>query len=200
MWDAVVGWLGDNYPLLLLLVVVAVAVWLLARFYYTRFKRTEDKVAGLPCSRHEDMFREVKDELMQIMMFLKIKNPKMLQVFSDKHSPRVLNKAGMMLYNDIGGDEFLRVNGEVLLGRLEAKRPKTALDVETGANEVLIDSLNDDMFNGIKNWVYESPARKVMIDGEETDYVVAMSDICFILSIPLRDMYLERHPELNVPS
>ena len=30
----------------------------------------------------------------------------------------------------------------------------------------------------------------------ERDYIVTMNDVCFVLSLPLRDMYLELHPEL----
>ena len=62
---------------------------------------------------------------------------------------------------------------------------------------VLYDHLDDDMFNGMKKWVYNSPSRKLMIDGKEQDYTVTMNDVCFVLSLPLRDMYLEKHPDLQ---
>lgn len=61
---------------------------------------------------------------------------------------------------------------------------------------VLYDHLDDDMFNDMKKWVYNSPSRKLMIDGKERDYTVTMNDVCFVLSLPLRDMYLELYPEL----
>ncbi len=34
-------------------------------------------------------------------------------------------------------------------------------------------------------------------DGEEFDYSVTMDDVCFIISIPLRDGYLEAHKEIK---
>ena len=33
-------------------------------------------------------------------------------------------------------------------------------------------------------------------EGNEKTYEVNLADICFILSIPLRDMYLKEHPEI----
>lgn len=79
----------------------------------------------------------------------------------------------------------------------QEKTPKTALDAEESALEVLFAHLDDDMFNGMKKWVYNSPSRKVEIDGEEKDYSVTINDVCFVLSLPLRDMYLELHPDLQ---
>lgn len=34
-------------------------------------------------------------------------------------------------------------------------------------------------------------------NGVERDYDLSLSDVCFVLSLPLRDMYLEAHPELQ---
>ena len=38
--------------------------------------------------------------------------------------------------------------------------------------------------------------RKQTIDGVEKEYVVTIDDVVFVLSIPLRDLYLKFHPEL----
>ena len=100
------------------------------------------------------------------------------------------------LFDDVSGSEFLDANREVLIACIDGKTPKTALDVEESALEVLYEHLDDDMFNGLKKWVYNSPSRKLVIEGVERDYTVTMNDVCFVLSLPLRDMYLELHPEL----
>ncbi|MBO6025627.1 MAG: hypothetical protein J6P73_00070 [Bacteroidales bacterium] len=52
------------------------------------------------------------------------------------------------------------------------------------------------MFNGLKRWVYNAPARKTVVDGVEKDYEVTLDDVFYILGIPLRDMYLEFHPDV----
>ena len=124
------------------------------------------------------------------------KYPTAAPVFSQKMSPRKLNEAGMKLLEDIGGAAFLSENKNVLVACIDERNPKTALDVEEAALLVLYDHLDDDMFNDMKKWVYNSPSRKLMIDGVERDYIVTMNDVCFVLSLPLRDMYLELHPEL----
>lgn len=124
---------------------------------------------------------------------MQIKNPKSAISFSTKASPRKLNAEGEKLFEDIKGREFLDTNADFLLNCIKDKTPKTPLDVETVAVEVLVENLNNDMFNDVKNWVYNSPMRKIEISGELQDYEVTMNDVCFVLSLPLRDMYLDKY-------
>ena len=142
------------------------------------------------------MFASIKEDLAVIRTYLTTKYPTAAPVFSQKMSPRSLNDAGKKLLEDIGGAAFLSENKNVLVACIDERKPKTALDVEEAALLVLYDHLDDDMFNGMKKWVYNSPSRKLMIDGKERDYTVTMNDVCFVLSLPLRDMYLELYPEL----
>lgn len=76
-------------------------------------------------------------------------------VFSKKESPRKPNEYGRMVFEACNGEVLFKVNIMLLLEEIEFRNPKTALDVEQYALEVL----------------------------------------CFILSLPLRDMYLEQYPE-----
>ena len=93
--------------------------------------------------------------------------------------------------------DFLDKNSDELLAAIAAKDPQTALDVENFAIEVLISQLDSDIFNELKQWVYNSPSFKIEIQGQEQEYTVSMNDVCFILSLPLRDMYLKTHPDLE---
>lgn len=204
MWSVVWEWLSANYPLLLGGFVIGGIVWCVARFYYTRFKKAEDavkeisnKIIQLPCPKHDESFSQILEELTVIRTFLITKNPKSATLFSQKMSPRVLNAAGLSLYNEISGEKFIQDNKVILFRWMEAKSPKTALDVETCANEVLIENLDNSIFDDMKLWVYNSPTRKLKIGDEERDYSITINDICFILSIPLRDMYLSEHPEVK---
>ena len=80
---------------------------------------------------------------------------------------------------------------------MEEKNPKTAFDVESTAHEVLILATNEEMFNKIKNKVYNYPYMDILKrDGEMVKYEVSLADVCFVLSLSLRDMYLKAHPEV----
>ncbi len=216
--NAIVNFLLEHWPwvtITAILVVLAVYVCIKAsKWYFGRFVPTEKKanvaesklsdlndlaktVGNLPCSKHDESFGKIMEAITEIRAFLMTKNPKTATMFAIKHSPLQLNEAGKELLEDIGGKAFLEENKDLLIASIEEKTPKTALDAEESALEVLFAHLDDDMFNGMKKWVYNSPSRKVEIDGEEKDYSVTINDVCFVLSLPLRDMYLELHPELQ---
>lgn len=164
---------------------------------YPRFVNTEEKVKELPCSKHDELFHDIREKLVAIQTYITTKDTDVADVFSKKHSPRELNETGEKLYADIKGEEFLDKNKDILIQGIDNKTPKTALDVEESALEVLFSLIDNDMFIGMKNWVYNSSTRKVIIDGVEKDYAITMNDVCFVLSLPLRNMYLDLHPELK---
>lgn len=204
MWGAISQWLLENIPTLFVIILVAIIVWLLAKVYYTRIKKAEDKlkvvakkVSKLPCAAHEDTYNKINDNLNLIIKYLKKQDSNAAFLFSLKESPRKLNDNGKLLFENCGGGEFLIQHKGELLDAIAAKEPKTALDVEEIANDVLIERLESDIFNDIKQWVYNSPYWTISVDGEDKKYAITMNDICFVLSLPLRDMYLEAHPDLE---
>ncbi len=194
MWSQVWEWIAENYPVLLVAAVVAVVVWLIAKFYYTRIVKMENAIKGLPCAAHEQINQKILDKLTTITTYLITKDSKASLIFSQKKSPRKLNAFGEKLFKDCGGQKFLDQNDEELLTAIAAKDPATALDVENLALEVLISRLDSGIFNELKQWVYNSPSLKIEVQGQEQEYAVTMNDICFVLSLPLRDMYLETYP------
>ena len=117
--------------------------------------------------------------------------------FSAKHSPRQLNGNGIELLNDCGGKEFLETNMDFFIGKMEKLQPKTALDVEDMALAVLQTHTNEDMFIPLKSWVYNAPSREIKNpNGSTRIQDVDLDDVIFVLSLPLRDKYLELHPEI----
>ena len=108
--------------------------------------------------------------------------------FALKNSPRKLTDLGQKIFNEVNGEEFLRDNKEILYKYIEEHKPLTRLDVEQLAHRALFMQTNTPIFNHIKDYVYEAPAYKDA-DGEMSELTIG--DICFILSIPLRDMYLK---------
>jgi len=202
--DAITSYLLERWPILLwgLIIIIATAflTYKVVKWYYTRYTKVEEKVKQidkLPCLKHEMILCEMKNDLAIIRAFIMAKYPSAAPVFSHKSSPRILNDAGEQLFDDIKGVEFLKDNGDFLIKCIDDKAPKTALDVEESALQVLYDNFDNDMFVDAKNWVYNSPSRRLMIDGVEKEYYITMNDVCFVLSLPLRNMYLEKHPELN---
>jgi hypothetical protein len=78
---------------------------------------------------------------------------------------------------------------------IDEEKPKTALDVEQCAMMVLMMYSDEDIFNGLKDWVYNSPAIKVEKEGKIEELIISLQDLFFIISLPLRDIYLQEHPK-----
>lgn len=159
-------------------------------------KNNKETLERLPCDRHDETIRELCYDLIGIKTFIGKKSKKKEFVWGRKHSPTELNENGEMLFKEIKGGEFLSLNRDFLIAKLSDKRPKTALDVENSAYTVLLENSGNDFFNGIKDWIYNRPAMKITYDNEPKDYIVTLDDVCYVFSLPLRNMYLELHPEL----
>ena len=161
-----------------------------------RLEARLDKLASTNDS-HDISIRKLQMEMLEVRTFIKTKFPTSQTVLSEKKSPAQLNEFGRKLFADMGGSDFLSKNGIYLLQKMEEKNPKTAFDVESTAHEVLILATNEELFNKIKNKVYNYPYMDILKrDGEMVKYEVSLADVCFVLSLSLRDMYLKAHPEV----
>lgn len=140
---------------------------------------------------------ELKEDIVCIKSVLVQKYPNSANVFSMKKSPRKLNQSGDTLFKNINGEKFLNDNKEFFFAKIEEQKHKTALDVEIASNIACTSYTDNDMFNDIKNYVYNAPSIIIQNeDGIERKYDVSLGDVCFVLSIPLRDMYLTEHPDI----
>lgn len=126
--------------------------------------------------------------LIELYSFLGQKYPQDNFLFSAKNSPKVLNKLGEDIYKEINGKEFLEKNRNTLFEYVDKDNPKTRFDVETSALKALSLYSGDDAFNSLKDYIYDRAA--IELPGGKT-YEIGLGDICFILSIPLRDMYIK---------
>jgi hypothetical protein len=145
-----------------------------------RLEKIEKIISNLPCDYHAN-------ELLRIKAILIQKYPSSANVFSLKASPRVLNELGKQLFNDIDGSSFLAENKEVLFKLITESNPLAKLDVEQAANAACMSLIPTPTFKRMKDFVYNSSV--IEIEGGKR-YDISLSDICFVLSIPLRDMYL----------
>lgn len=201
MEATVLTWLLQALPLWggCLLVVIIATVYLTNKYNEAkrRLEDAEKDLRGLPCSERGRVLEDIKETLTVIRTYISTLDPTRAEMFSRKASPRRLNDLGSLLLSNCEGLAFIDENKSVLFQWIDEKNPKTALDVEKSALEVLIENVDNDIFNGLKNWVYNSPSMEVEQDGETKEVTVTMRDVCFVISLPLRDSYLEAHPEIE---
>lgn len=149
----------------------------------------ESRISRLPCDVHSDRLSDTEKDVAYF-------RGKTELILSAKQSPRTLNKYGLELFQEIDGESFLAENKQKLFDFIDAESPKTAYDVEVDARKAVHSLTDDDSFNRIKVWLYNSPAKKIEVEGKETEYCFSLEDACFVISLPLRDMYIESHPNI----
>ncbi len=146
------------------------------------------------------------DDLITMRSILSLKHKGVADIFSQKHSPISLNSYGITQFEKMNGHSFLETNKEKFFKKIDERKPNAALDVENAALDVenaaldvenaalfaCISLSNETFFKSIKDFVYNSPIIKV----RDKEIELSLDDACYILSIPLRDMYLQEHKEL----
>lgn len=136
--------------------------------------------------------KDVKSDVQNIKSVLVQHFPNVYNLFAMKKSPRRLNPLGERVFGEIGGAQFLETHKDFFFAQMDAMKPGTKLDVENAAAMVLLNNTGDPMFNGIKDYIYDAPSMEVPDkDGGTMRYDLTLGDACYILSLPLRDMYLQ---------
>lgn len=188
-----------NWTMLATIVSAVVAIsagigFVLNKFYKlgtfaSKFEAIENNVAKLNSEVADHQAR-----ITAITTTLLIKHKGLEAALTQRNSPRNLNAVGKQIFDMMHGEEFLKNNKDMLFGFIDKRHPKTALDVEL--NSMLACSMNSesDAFIPIKQFVYKCPAIKR--EGQE-DFDVTLDAACYVLSFPLRDMYLKEHLELS---
>lgn len=159
--------------------------------------KTDVAVLKTDVTSLKDDMADVKADISAIKAVLIKKFPNAAEIFSMKKSPRILNELGEQLFSQINGEKFLNDNRKFFFSKIDERKPKTALDVEDAANIACSAFTEEDMFNDIKSFVYNAPSITIPDgNGGSRSYDITLGDICYILSLPLRDMYLNEHPEI----
>ena len=207
--DKIIEKLIEFLPLwyMVLITIVIIAM----KFYYDRFKPLEDKTKHANCINNNDKIdrlvtdvdklkddvSDIKEDISAIKAVLIQKFPNAAAVFSMKKSPRKLNELGEELFKRVNGAKFLETHKDFFFSKIDGMKPKTALDVENAANFACAGFTDNEIFNGIKNFVYNAPSITIKNEqGEDKPYDITLGDVSFVLSLPLRDLYLDAHPEL----
>lgn len=143
-----------------------------------------------------DLSKEVRmqhDEMIVIQTTLAVKYKNDEGLFTQRHSPRSLNELGRRIFDDMNGRDFLDKNKTYLFDKIDSRKPMAALDVETAAEFACSSCTNEEFFLPVKSFVYNYPEIEIT-PGRRHD--LTLSDACYILSFPLRDMYLKEHPNM----
>lgn len=153
-----------------------------------RFETLETDVAGL-----KNGYKEHHDRLNTITITLLIKHKGLEAALTQRNSPRSLNALGKEIYDMMNGDDIINANKDLLFKKIDEQSPKAALDVESASLLACASLIDSDEFLPVKKFVYNCPAIKKE-DGGEFD--VTLDAACYVLSFPLRDLYLAEHVEL----
>ena len=203
--DAIITYLLENVPWFVAVMFVGWAMWRLSK-YHSKLEETQTTVSKLPCAERKAEMEEIKsfkksfdsmaDRFEEVCKWIMRFDADAIDSLAPKHSPRKMNDMGLEVYSETGAKQVIDNNAQLLLADLEKKSPGTAYDVEEGAFEVLLAHLQDPLFNPLKNYLYSSPSRVIKKDesGEEKVIELSMGLMLRLMSIDLRDRYLESHP------
>lgn len=214
MGDALTNRILDHLPTFVIVIVVAVALLIVVTWWASK---TWNRLKSLPCEEHKGSIERHSDR-MEVMVSSLSKIEGQLEMlirlmptisraetllsdetptFAKKNSPKALNANGEKVFNIFACRAFLDNNMDWLISEVEKFAPKTALDVEMSSLSALQVTSSDSRYNALKDEVYHSPAIELEMPNKESKGVeISWSDILFVLSIPLRDEYLARHPEI----
>lgn len=176
-------------------------VWWVTR-KMTKFEARLGRAEQRPCEDHGRSITELtalsgKIDLLCMLALQQQPKAAGADMFSQKHSPRSLNGNGRKVAEVFGVGGFLEANGEWLIGEMGRLSPGTPLDVEAMSLAVLRLRSGDKRFNGLKGKVYRSPVMELEgKDGGTQATDITLDNVLYVMSLLLRDMYLERHPEL----
>jgi hypothetical protein len=182
----------------IIIAVITLVISVVSIIYSTAYKKGEfdKRVQRLEMDMEHSLneLRALHDSMIRVHTVLQIKMKGVDTIFSVKNSPRTLNALGQKLFDEMDGKQFILENKERFFDGIDKQQPKTALDVENVSLFVCTTLASDDIFNPIKKFVYNCPTQK---DANGNDVEFTLEDACFVISIPLRDAYLQEHKEIQ---
>ncbi len=182
----------------IIIALITLVMSIVSIIYSTAYKRGEydKRLERLEedNSATKDNVAKLHDDMIRVLTVMQLRMRGTESILSAKNSPRQLNDLGGKLYSEMNGAKFLTDNESKLFSIIDKQSPKTAFDVEGAALFACNSVANDDIFNPIKQFIYNCPTQK---DANGDDYELTLDGACFILSLPLRDAYLQKHPNIK---
>lgn len=142
----------------------------------------------------------MNDMLIEITNWLMKFDNSTIDRLAKKNSPLTMTGMGKNLFEQTPAKKTVDENMDFLLGEIDKSAPMTAYDVENVSLNVLLSNMGNDLFAEIKKFIYYSPD-KIKVHNPETNAEEEVSPSIMVLaklmSIYLRDKYLELHPEIK---
>jgi hypothetical protein len=220
MWNTIIQYLVDNSSAGIWLLIGAAAAWFVSGIMH-RIKKVEEKIEKLPLAEHhlelkndmkdirrtmDDFIQSVKDyirsndeRMNEMSAWIMKTDTSMIDTFK-RYSPLSMTPAGKILFEQMPARKLVDDNLEYLIKEIEERDPATPYDVEEIALRVMIRNINHPMYNELKNFIYYSPETISIKDPEtnkEKKMTINMNVAMRLMSIYLRDLYLEAHAELT---
>jgi hypothetical protein len=203
MIETILSFFSEYYPQLGIALIVGFIAWRLSK-YHSSIEETKKKVDNLPCEKNgkdlldlkgmKDTVVSTNDAVIEISNWIMRRDSKMIGAFAKKHSPMVLVPAGEELLEVSCGKNTIDNNLDFFINLIDECNPQIAYDVEETAYKVIFKNTANSIFNCIKDYIYYSP-EEIELNGEMKK--ISLSSIIFVMSIYLRDKYLEIHPEIE---
>ena len=187
IWQILFDWLTKTFPqywgfFVVLIVVIVLTIWCV-----NNYNKIKDVCKEFPT---------IKDSLNRIDKSLGVLNSLLIEnniiknsFYSEAHSPRQLNELGRKLYSESGAEALFNSMVNELLSDLEKKKPLSFLDVETESFVIMFDHTEDIRLKELKDFAYNHPN----FEGNNLTF----SDLLYVMSINLRNKYLEMHSEIK---
>ncbi|KAA6348661.1 hypothetical protein EZS27_003894 [termite gut metagenome] len=215
--DAVISYLLEWLPTATIAIIaigiICFVCWK-AFEYHTGIQKTKEKVDNLPCEANKNVLDEVKKELKYLEKTVQSTNDivtdiakwimrtdnNMINTLVKKQSPLKILPIGYLLLDKSNAKNAVDKYIDFLIGELEKENPQAPYDVEDKALTVLVKNTSHELFSEIKSFLYNSPETIKLIDPDtkdEKEIKLSMQIITKLMSIYLRDKYLELHPEIG---
>jgi len=205
--DTILSWILEHWPLLGIIVIVAVIVWFISQ-YVAKVENTRKKVETLPCLSHKSSIdsltamnttvKSINEQVTEISKWIMRFDSSMIDPLTRKCSPRIMTAVGKELFRQSGAEQVINNNADFLVSEIEKRMPTTPYDVENMALNILLENLSNPMYDPIKNYIYYQPEVISLKNenGEDCQIRLSLNAIIRLMGISLRDLYLAKHPEV----
>ena len=154
-----------------------------------RMDKHEDKISNL-----DVLTASMCENLNQIAKILNNRQIEETDILATKTSPLTITPTGKIVLEKCFGKKIIDNNLDFFIDLINEKKPKTKYDIETAALIVLLNKQDNEIFNELKDFIYESP-ETIKIQKPDTNDIANVSITMFsllkLMSIYLRDKYFE---------
>lgn len=175
-------WVNSTFPQFVWIVVVAVIVWTMTKFYMA----TTQVIRDVP--RIQTSLNRIDKGFTTLITLLLEAKVIQTSCYSESKSPRRVNDLGQRLLQESGAAQVISQIQNAFIKDLEAMNIDNPLELERSCLQSLLSSMNDNRFNDLQTFAYNHPT----FHGKPLSYI----DILNTMALVLRDVYLDMHSEL----